>query len=981
MRCPDDNQLAEFAAGALAPNARAGVRAHLDQCRGCSDVAAVLARGNAFEGPGTTTTTNATRTGTTSEAAELAPGQRVGRFVLERLLGAGGMGVVYLAHDGDLQRKVAIKLIRLEGNERVQGQARLLLEARAVASLSHRNVVAVHEVGTFRNEPYIAMEYLDGITLRTWLAQKPRSWRAIVQAFVPAGEGLAAAHAAGIVHRDFKPANVMVCDGRTCVVDFGLARTTRGRDDDDDVDATSPTANHSTAPLTQVGTQIGTPRYMSPEQHANAPVDARSDQFSFCVALYEALHGAHPFVGEDRAAIAAAVATGARAPAPARSRAPSRIAAAIERGLATDPAQRFESMDALLAELTRDPAAVRRRIAASAAMAAIVVGAVSFGLAGDAAPHLCRDGRDRVGSAWNAHRASQLTTAFAAVDRTHAAATARRVIARLDAYATDWAAMYTEACEASQVRGDQSSELMDLRMQCLEQRRAELDQLATAFIETTDPAVVDGAVDAAYGLSSLDRCADVAALRAAVPPPDDPRALAQVDALRDSVAEMRALRLIGDYDRALALGTKVGDQATSLDYLPLAAEALFFTADLRGVMGDPDAAIRGLHDAVRVGAEARDDELVARAWTRIVYYVGHQKAEHDDALDWAKAADAAVVRAGDRSDLRATLEMYTAAVLLTRGEHARARAKQEHAIELFESYFGANDPHVADALYNLGGVYGSEGRAAEAVPILERSVRLLETIYGPDHPEVARAFGNLAAALASSGDNEAALGYLDRAIAFDERQLGPDHHKVATDYYNKAVILRGLGRHDEARRLHERALAIRLDTFGESHPEVARSYDGLGNLALAEGDAAAGLAYFRKALAGFQQVLPAGHPQLAATRVNVASALEQLGKCDAALPEFAAARDGFEAALGPDSAYVAYALVGIGTCELALGQPRRALPPLERSLAIRADNPNVTSDLTAESQFALARTAGDTYAKSPQTSDEHAEVEAWLAEH
>ena len=310
----------------------------------------------------------------------------LGRFTIIDILGSGGMGVVLAAYDPQLDRKVAIKVLRtrgLTGKRREKEAARLLREARAMAQLSHPHVITVYEAGTIDERVFIAMEYIEGMTLRTWLADTKRSVPEILEAYVKAGRGLAAGHAANMVHRDFKPDNVLVGnDGRVRVIDFGLARPTRGAVLDTPSDETSSdslplTPDRTSSPsmssaalhlqLTTAGTLFGTPMYMAPEQHNKVELDTRADQFAFCVAVFEALYGRMPFPAASYAELCASVTLGEISlPAPSPE-IPDRVMNAILRGLRTKPDDRFPSMDALLAEL--EPQTARRRGLAVVSMA------------------------------------------------------------------------------------------------------------------------------------------------------------------------------------------------------------------------------------------------------------------------------------------------------------------------------------------------------------------------------------------------------------------------------------------------------------------------------------------------------------------------------------------------------------------------------------------------------------------------------------
>ena len=280
----------------------------------------------------------------------------VGRFELRRRIGRGGLGTVYAAWDPTLAREVALKVVR---PDRAGGTGRMLEEAQAMARLSHPNVVAIHEAGEHDDDVFLAMELVRGSTLRQWLAASTRTPPEVLEAFERAAKGLAAAHEAGLVHRDFKPDNVLVRDdGRVQVADFGLAATL----DDDAAEGAS-----------------GTLPYMAPEQHAGERVGPAADQYALSVALFEALTGEHPFAGHDVESMREAKAAG-RVETPTRHVMPKHVARALTRGMDPDPAARFESVGALMAAIRVDPAQQRRRIAfivvATVFLGIVLVGAV-----------------------------------------------------------------------------------------------------------------------------------------------------------------------------------------------------------------------------------------------------------------------------------------------------------------------------------------------------------------------------------------------------------------------------------------------------------------------------------------------------------------------------------------------------------------------------------------------------------------------------
>jgi hypothetical protein len=316
--------------------------------------------------------------------SDLDRGDQVGRYLILSRLGAGGMGVVYAAYDPELDRKLAIKLLHVQSgaSRATQGRERLLREAQAMAQLTHPNVIAVHDVGTLGDRVFVAMEFVEGRTLEDALPEASEGWRGVLELFLPAGRGLAAAHSAGLIHRDFKPENVMVGDdGRVRVLDFGLARAQQQREETPVLEELPPSASRSrasSARLTQTGAVMGTPAYMAPEQHLGLSTTAATDQFSFCVALHEALFGERPFPGETLAALAFNVTEGRRRGAPKASTVPGWLRRAVNRGLDVDPERRWPSMEALLTALEHFRVLEQRRRRLLIAGGSFVVAGLAF---------------------------------------------------------------------------------------------------------------------------------------------------------------------------------------------------------------------------------------------------------------------------------------------------------------------------------------------------------------------------------------------------------------------------------------------------------------------------------------------------------------------------------------------------------------------------------------------------------------------------
>jgi serine/threonine-protein kinase len=382
--CLDDNVASEFVSGSLPKSSFTKVEAHLAGCRDCRMLVAALAGDSAdspdSQGPTRQHVKPAGSGSSSPSMANLAPtrayavGDKVGRYLVLSTLGAGGMGVVFSAYDPQLDRKVALKLLR--GNLGVttkEARARLRREAQAIAQLNHPNVVGVYDVGTTQDgDLYIAMEFVEGDTVTRWLKAWPRTWRDKLDIFVQAARGLYAAHSVGLLHRDFKPDNVLVGgDGRVRVTDFGLARSVLGLDSGDDAHNALPPLGALSAELTATGTVLGTPRYMPPEQLVGPDIDARSDQFSYCVALYEALYGVHPLAAGTAVQM---LENAARAQPPPIGDVPPWVGKVVLRGLERERGKRYPTMHELMVDLAPAPVRSRARIAGMLAAAVVVLG-------------------------------------------------------------------------------------------------------------------------------------------------------------------------------------------------------------------------------------------------------------------------------------------------------------------------------------------------------------------------------------------------------------------------------------------------------------------------------------------------------------------------------------------------------------------------------------------------------------------------------
>ncbi|HWB78086.1 MAG TPA: serine/threonine-protein kinase, partial [Nannocystaceae bacterium] len=593
----------------------------------------------------------------------LRGGEHVGRYVILYRLGKGGMGVVYAAYDPQLDRKVAIKFMRPRGgNKGRAGQQAMLHEAQALARLSHPNVVAIHDVGLVGDRVFVAMDFVDGVTLRRWVAQG-KSAREIVAAYVQAGEGLAAAHRAGIVHRDFKPDNALMSDagprregapavGRVQVLDFGLARM------HDPAGADASTGREGEAKAVR---PRGTPMYMAPEQHLGEDAGTPCDQFAFCVALYEALWRRLPFPGDDNNAIGKAIVEGRKLDPP-RGDVPTRVRRAILRGLETDPRARFPSMDALLAELRRKGGRKRRIAALAGGVAAIGVAAWAIGRSTGSGDDPCAKPEERIAEVWNDARAETVANALVATERAHARHTSEGLRTRVDRYASSWIASWTAACTATHERHEQSAELLDLRMACLDARREQLDALLR-LLGQADGNIADHALEAADALPALEPCADATALRGREPLPTDATLRAQIEELRARLAHAGALEHAGKPDDALAIAELASRRADELGWAPLRAESALRLGMVLEMLGRWQASEAALRRAEVAAEAARDDGTLADARIALVMVSGDRLLRQREGELWAELARASLDRLGHDAAREAQLENNIALAL------------------------------------------------------------------------------------------------------------------------------------------------------------------------------------------------------------------------------------------------------------------------------------------------------------------------------
>jgi tetratricopeptide (TPR) repeat protein len=857
----------------------------------------------------------------TVSMASLTKGMEFGRYKIVHRVGSGGMGTVYSALDPTLDRTVALKVLH-DKVESADAEQRLLREAQAMARLSHPNVVTVHDAGMKDGRPYVAMEFVEGYDLRTWLRREKREWREIIDQFVAAGDGLAAAHAAGLIHRDFKPGNVMVgSDGRVRVTDFGLARAADAADWE--APGTSPaslampvadaeSSSPLETPLTQAGTVLGTPAYMAPEQALEGRADHRSDQYAFCVSLYVALFGMHP-LGEfsNLPEFIAQLETNDVRPPPADHQIPARIVTAIMRGLSRSPEDRFPDMEALLDTLRFDPAQRRKRwlvAGVGIAAAAAVIGIVSYTIY---RKQLCGAGNSHVAAVWNADRRAELEEHFVSVAEGLGSEAIAAVASRLDDYTVRWTVVHREACVATRIREEHSEALLDRQMACLRRRLRETDHLLALFAAGGRD-LVTSALDAVVGLDVPEVCTDSTALVERLPLPEDEATRAALTELEDQLAAANAEKLTGDYETALERLTELAPQARELGYPPTLAEVMILKGYVESALGQAEDAERSLREAFGAAEQGRDDRAGAVAASNLMWVTGYLQGRFEEADRWSDLAAAKIERLGGDEPVAADYADNRSQVLIQAGRHREAIESQKQALELITRINGPESLDAAMAMSTMGHALSSIGDYKAAVDYYEKSIALKEAQVGPDHPSLGFTATSLAQAYAGLSEYEKAAELSRRALAILERAFGSDDPQLAVSLNNLAYSLEGLEQFDEARAIHERSIDIVSRSWGPDHPQIAISL------------------------------------------LNLSSLEKQAGDFEAALDASQRAGEILTATFGTEHPLYAYAANNTGVFLMETGQPAQGVVYLEKALAIR-----IASDtdpvLIAVTRFNLGR--------------------------
>ena len=883
----------------------------------------------------------------TSDSEDL-PAGTIGRFEVLGMLGRGGMGVVLAARDPALGRRVAIKLVTRWGSE--AARERFAREAQAMAQLSHPNVLAIYEVGEQDARPFIAMELVEGTTLRAWQEGTPRTWREVLAIYFDAGRGLSALHAAGIVHRDFKPDNVLLgADLRPRVSDFGLAVELG--------EALTPSTEDvvdTGQGLTVGGRIVGTPPYMAREQWLGEAATASTDQFAFCVSLWEAVFGERPFAGATTTELQAQICAGRHAPPREVRGAPRWLVQALQRGLATRPEERWPGMEALLARLARG---ARRRWWPVAALAVAALGAggtalaLSFGAPADTCtPRAQASARD----VWGEGGKAAFVARVRAIDPPNA--TVR--IAAIERYAepliADWQRLFGDACRASATSADL---LAEQRTACLDAHLAELRGVLAELRSAPDGATVDRTLPTLAELG-MRGCADAKVLASYTPAPT-PLARFHAAAIEAEARGIELDRLAGRMGQIHERGQALLARARTLDHAPTTARALEAVARMEADRGDSDTTLALLRELVTVASRAPDDYAAAHAWLSQMLILAFDRHQPADALAILPMAQAAVVRAGEPIELRVTLAQQIANVYTEVGRTSEALAelaKIQHEL----TAVGADDPlsslhdRVAETWATIGTVYIEMREWDKAIAAFEKSVVAHTEAFGVDHPLVAFTYLNIGHCYRQKQELDKALAASAEAMRIRRARLGPSPG-LAWAINMHANALRELGRPQEAAAEGDEAFMMAEATMAPDEPNriaiavgTAALYADLGKIPRAK--------EIYTAAIDLAVRVGIGTSNVAIAYLNRGDLLRQENDCTAALLDYRRSLELFESYGAGHLHYQAYPLRSQGHCLVLSGRNAEAVAPLERVLALPPEPFSRDQVIAARYLLGVART-------------------------
>jgi len=906
--CLDENDVSDLLADALGATERAAIDEHLDRCPACRSLVSSVAMAlQEHDDLGRSVVRDPSLI---QPIASLRRGDSLGRYVVLDVVGIGNMGVVYAAYDPDLDRRIAVKVLHEQADRHRELAWR---EAKSMARINHPHIVAVHDVGLAANRVFVAMEFVEGVTLRTWQNEEGHGWREVVARYLDAARGLSAAHDAGIVHRDFKPDNVLVgSDGRVRVSDLGLAAVTNlSTTSDGDPDLTGG---------------VGTPRYMAPELHAGDPATPKSDQFAFCVALYEALYREHPFDGHSGAELAESTEAGRVRSAPTGSAVPLALRRTLLVGLAPDPRSRHADMASLIEALRSMRHRRRTPTAVALGLATVAIGYAV--VERDDEPACVQQDLTTV---WNDEVRGRLGEHLSRANLPQ-----ETPLLRLDEFAASWSAVHYETCLATRERRTRTTADLELSGACLEQRRIELEALVEVF--EGRPQGTDELLVAIESLRAPSRCRDVEALKI--------EGTAPASRHRRQLARAEALVRTGDHEGGLAIATTVLESAHAERDHASEAAALLVAAWADLYAGRAVSAEERLHETLAHAEQAAVPSLRWRAMVLLVFAVGYQQSRYDEGERWAELAEALTDRAGVDEMEQARLLRYRAIIASERGRYEKA-----------------------------------ESLLRDVLTRIERADRTDHPLYSKTHLELGRTLLGLTRV-------EEAEAAFRRGLERDLRRLGPDHPDVANAAHGLGDALDRLERPFDARQAFAQALRIYRLRYGDRDHRSAGVQLALARLELdARTDVEAAERAVAAAKNGLEASGRAKTPLYMKTLVAQARLRLWQERADDAITAYADALE-LGDTIHPEHPYLDAVRYELGRLLRRQGNPKRARPLLETSLAAAQSDPERRRELRVSTLIELgqleidlgAADSASAYLDRASALADHPDVEASVRE-
>lgn len=793
---------------------------------------------------------------------------RLGRFVVVDRIGSGAMGTVLRAYDPQLDRSVAIKVLRTQAGERdPAARTRLEREAKALAKLNHPNVVSVHEVGTTQGQMFVAMEMVEGGDLAAWLTERPEPaprFSEALELLFQAGRGLSAAHQAGVVHRDFKPANILIgSDGRVRVADFGLARVGASAELLESREAEAEESESASA--TQTGAVVGTPAYMAPEQREGRPADALADQYAFCVTAWEALFGVRPGPKVDLAV-----------PAGANSQARS-VAAALKRGLASDRTARFEDMATLVDTLTRNPVQRRARLAVGA-LAVFGVGAAFASYSVERSSR-CADVVAPADEIWNVARREQLEQGFRSVQWAGAERSWERFSEDADAYVENWKSAVQTSCRAARVEQTLDNQTYEAQSACFEDRLARFAGVLDAYAEPTRDLVVSP-FSLAGAVGPLEVCVDR-------PQPVSEGSRPLMKELGRGLGVLRAGKAA---EGAEILG-HVLSEAQALQLPLVEVRALAAMGETLNRLEGPEHSVPMREEAYWMALEHGDDALAAQLASTLAFSLASTR-DLDTAERWLKPATALAARVALGPDERSKIEGARARVAFARGDLESAQAHFEESHRLAVEAWGPDHPQTIAPEQNLTQCLQLRGERDRAVELAEHSLQVRREHFGDWHPDVGRSHSVMGVVLGKDEQSVAAAEHFQRAVEIFTETYGRDHREVASNLTSLGQFNQVAGDETAAAANFKEALEIFEKVADPNTTLVLTARMNLGRALFAAGQCEEMLPLIDEVLAALVDRSP-GDPRVGIARWMLGACQLRLGHHDEARVFLEAARPAF----------------------------------------------------------------------------------------